>query len=217
MASSVEKSSERTFLTFLCEKKHFFLAGLFFFFALLFNPSIYFAPSRPWPMLFASCGAVSLIAASLIFFSPERVADLFARMKKWALAAFVIFFLIAFGQCFFIPGYSFECVGNNLIFLVIPLFICVYKKESEKIIPYFLLFLWGWGLFLMILARCVSEENFWRSGVTGNSNWTAALLAVVTPFVVRLLYDYLRKKEYSKRFCMILCCIPAVTGIGYFL
>ena len=217
MASPVEKSSDFAFLTLLHEKKSYFTAGLFFFFALLFNPSIYFTPHRPWPMLFASCGAVSIIASSLIFFSPERVADLFGRMKKWALAAFIIFFLIAFGQCFIIPGYSFECVGNNLIFLMIPLFICVYKKESEKIIPYFLLVLWSWGLFMMIFARCTRIINYWRSGVTGNSNWSAAVLAVATPFVVLLFYDFLRKKEYSKRCSMTLCCIPAVIGIGYFL
>ena len=190
---------------------------VFFLFALLFNPSIYFAPHRPWPMLFASCGALSFLAAGLLLLSPEHVADLFACMKKWALAAFLIFFLIASGQCFIIPGYSFECVGNNLIFLVIPLFICVYKKEAEKIIPYFLLILWIWGIFLMILARSTRIINYWRSGVTGNSNWSAALLAVATPFVVLLLYKYLRKKEYSKRFSMTLCCIPAGIGIGYFL
>lgn len=218
MASPVEKSSDFAFLTLLHEKKSYFTAGLFFFFALLFNPSIYFAPYRPWPMLFASCGAVSILASSLIFFSPERLADLLGRMKKWALAAFIIFFLIAFGQCFFIPGYSFECVGNNLIFLMIPFFVCAYKEDVEKFVPYFLLVLWAWNLIQMVIARFSYKlPFFWRTGISGNSNWSAAVLAVATPFVVLLFYDFLRKKEYSKFFSMILCCIPAFIGLGYFL
>ncbi|MBO5761675.1 MAG: O-antigen ligase family protein [Lentisphaeria bacterium] len=201
------------------EKKSFSLiiSCLFFLSALLFNPSIYFAPHRPWPMLFASCGALSFLAAGLIFLSPARVAELFSRMKKWVLAAFILFFLISFGQCFFIAGYSLECMGSNLIFLLVPLFICVYKKEAEKVFPYFLLVLWGWGLFLMVLARAIRSINYWRSGVSGNSNWSAAILAVATPFVVLLFYDYLRKKGISKRVTIFLCCIPALMGTGYFL
>ncbi|MBR2365059.1 MAG: O-antigen ligase family protein [Lentisphaeria bacterium] len=169
-------------------------------------------------MAFATCGALSFIAASMIFLAPERVAELFAGMKKWAFAAFILFFLISFGQCFVIPGYSYECIGNNLIFLFIPFFICVYKREAEKVLPYFLLILWGWNIIQMIIARYSYKLTFfWRTGISGNSNWSAAILAAATPFVVLLVYDYLRKKECSKCCCTILCGIPACIGLGYFL
>lgn len=193
------------------------LPWLFFFLALLFNPSLYFAPHRPWPLLAVSCGALSLTAGAFLFLSPGRVPELFRRMKPFALFAMAYFFLTALIQCFVLPGYSLECAGSNLIFVLVPLFVCVWGKKAEKPFLFFLFVLWGWGFFLMGLARMVRVKEFWLSGITANSNWSAALIAVGTPFVVLTLHEFLRKRGTPERTALILCALPAFAGLGCFL
>lgn len=204
-------------ISFLEQMRKFFLP-LFFLAVLLYNPSLFFAPGRPWPLLVFSCGALSFLALGFLLFSPEKIYTLFRKGKKSFLLPFSLFFPVAFLQGLFLKGYSPECVGLNLLFLSVPLLICVYRKNAEKYFTAFLIILWFWNLFQMLVARYSYKlPFFWRTGIAGNSNWNAALLAAATPFVVITFYKFLQKQNVSKKLSIILSLVPALVGTGYFL
>jgi O-antigen ligase len=99
---------------------------------------------------------------------------------------------IILSHIFTVKHISPENIATALVWLAVPLFAFLYHRRVSKILPWFMALLWGLNCWQLI-AEQVWSWNSRMMGITGNNNWSAALVAVSTPFVLWLLWIKLGK------------------------
>lgn len=178
---------------------------LFAFCILLYNPSLFFLPSRPVYMAFFPAGFFSLLACSLVLFSPSGLISAFRALNPYATLSLFVFAVVVLIQYFFHAEYRLIHLAESIVWISVPLCAMVFHSAFRKIFFHFLAFFSIWQMIF-----------FWwnprNHGITGNINFTTALLILSLPFLLFYLYRFLRdRKNVSKRkavlflFPVVLC------------
>lgn len=95
---------------------------------------------------------------------------------------------IALSHIFTVSHISPEDIATSLVWLAVPLFAFLYHQRITQLLPWFMTLLW-----LLNTWQLITEWNKWPSGITGNSNWSAALIIVSTPFGLWVIWEKIGK------------------------
>ena len=181
--------------------------------SLLYNPAYFYAPGNPWPFYFMPQEAVAFLALALFVPGIAEKGFPFAEKKilpclfYGGLTIYTVFSLIHIFADF--PRHGLW----NLGFLIFPTAILLFflrqcEKLSGKFIAGAILPFGILNLYLIISARLTGHSLHFRSGITGNSNWTAAITTVTAGAFLFFLYTFFRKKcSPFKTFLLLL--LPA--------
>lgn len=164
--------------------------------ALLWNPSLYWSFGKAGAFPLFTAGALGLISAGLLLFPAVRAELFFRRLKTWVLAAWIGFLLLILFHFVLNPRLSLTHLGMCLVWLTVPGLVCEQYSFFRKFLSGFIAFLGVFNLLYCLTAYCVRGIGFWEPGITGNVNWTAALVVMSTPFQL----IFCRKLESRGRF-----------------
>lgn len=140
---------------------------------LTFPGYLLFVPDLP--MVFFLPWMVGLLCAGCVLILPRSLNEKI-REFPWYITLILVFFV---GLAFRVMCFS--SVGMSLLSVTMPLAACLVARELRCLIPPVFACLWLWNtLFVMVQTFLYSMEY---GGITGNRNWTAALLIVTLPFV----------------------------------
>lgn len=125
--------------------------------------------------------AVSLLALAGCLLYINQIKNLFKKNSGF-LIAFGIIFSIALLNYFKVANYSADNFYLSLLWLTVPLFGCLYYKHLKILLQYFLITLW-----ILNTWQCIIDlffKNPFFTGISGNSNWNAAIIIITTPFII---------------------------------
>ena len=172
-----------------CIRKGYF-APLGLFVALLFyNPDLLIHFSSPRQMLAVSAGSVGFLALAFLLFDFRRTVAAVVSMNRMHQLALAVFFCIASGHYFLNGRYSFEALGESLVWILLPLSAYVYYDAFRLFLPPAIALLGLWDLTVSGIQYHSGELVF---GIAGNTNWNASLLLISLPFLARQLMKTLR-------------------------
>ena len=181
---------------------HGVYAPLLFAFCILFyNPSLFFLPSEPVYMAFFPAGFFSLLACSLVLFSPSALISAFRALNPYAVLSVFVFAAVVLIQYLLHDEYRLIHLAESIVWISVPFCAMIFNAAFRKVFFHFLAFFSVWQMIFF----------FWNPGnrgITGNINFTSALLILSLPFLLLYLYRFLRdRKKVSKRNA-VLCLLP---------
>lgn len=138
-----------------------------------------------------SPASISLLALALALWDFKRLSASLASMSPMQLAPAAVFVAIAFGHFIADGTYKLDDLGFSLIWISLPLCAWMNFRAFEWLFPRFLAFLWVFDLYVSVRQLLYGSEF---NGLPGNRNWHAALLLLCTPFFLRWLFLFLRRR-----------------------
>ena len=167
------------------------LVGLFFCSLLVIYPLM-------WPRLIYKVDLLGFFTimtpASIALFALAgcclKLSELKLILKQnlFFTTALMIIISIMLSHLFTVKHIAPEDIATALVWIAVPLFALLYQRYMSELLPYFMALLW-----LLNCWQLVAEQIWhWNSrmvGVTGNNNWSAALMIVSTAFLLRLLWE----------------------------
>ena len=167
----------------------------FYICALLFYPLV-------WPRLLTgrllywgelnlfTPGLIALLCCSLLLLNAKTLFSFFSCPTAKVIAmAFAFILLISFIQLIVSNG-QVSYLWTSVYWIAIPLFCAVNRREIEKYLPFFIIFL---GLATTIQSFQNMSFGVSLSGIAGNQNWNASLIALTFPFICFGVYRYFGK------------------------
>ena len=201
----------------------YLMPGIFFLTLLLVYP-------LTWPRLIyrvnllgfftiMTPAAISLIALAGCCFKLQDLKLAIQRNQLLTLPLIIIIGSIV-SHIFTVKHLGFEATAGALIWITLPLFAFLYYRQIIEILPWFMGLLWLMNCWQLV-AEQIWQWNSRMMGVTGNNNWSAALMIISTVFVLRLVWQLTLKTKstsYSWRFGAIAAPIVILSSIMlYFL
>lgn len=190
----------------------------FYICALLFYPLV-------WPRLFMgrlvywgdillfTPALIALLCCSLLLLEPKALLDFFSsRAAKLIAAAFAFILLVSFIQIIVCYNGQLNYLWSSIYWMAIPLFCAVNRREVEKYLPFFMVFL---GLATGIQSIYERTHSYYLNGLPGNWNWNASLIAVCVPFICFVVYKYFRKYYITSLILIASFLITALVLIYY--
>lgn len=166
---------------------------LFAFCILLYNPSLFFLPSRPVYMAFFPAAFFSLLALSLVLFFPSVLIPVFRTLNPYAILSLSVFAAVVLIQYFLHDEYRLIHLAESIVWISVPFCVMIFYSGFRKVFFHFLALFSVWQMIFF----CWHPRNL---GITGNINFTSALLILSLPFLLFYLYCFLRdRKKVSKR------------------
>ncbi len=165
-------------------KKYFIFPGAFLIASLLFYPLL--LPTLLFPVAYQSylilftSGTLSIMALSGCFLDYKKTLA-FCRNN---LLPAVLIGIIALGCLLHFlldQNYSLDYFFSSIVWISIPLFVAVNHNFFEKYLPYFLVLL-AFLNFIQLTKELLTPEAI--CGITGNWNWSGALIVISIPFLM---------------------------------
>ncbi len=169
------------------------VSGLFLFLTLLRNPTLFSRLGNAYYFDFFTLGVLSLTALALLFMNFRRLSATLLGMGRVPLAALLVFFAVATGHFLMNGRLSIQHLGEGLRWISIPLLVCVYYDSFRKLLPLYFSFLCLWNLVFTLVE--VMRGNEYLFGISGNINWNTSLIVLTTPFLLYVLWDWLRNRR----------------------
>ena len=166
-------------------KKNFIFPGVFliaslFFYPLLLPALLFPVAYQSYLILFTS-GTLSIMALSGCFWDYKQTLTF-----CWNnILPTVLISVIALGCLLHFllnPGYSIDYVFSSMVWISIPLFVALNHRFFEKYLPYFLVLL-AFLNFIQFTKELLTPKTVF-CGITGNWNWSGALMVISTPFLM---------------------------------
>lgn len=181
----------------------YFVPLLLFAGVLFYNPALYFQFFSPVYMACVTAGAIAFLSLALILFSFDSALEWLRHTKRSALFAMLLFVLIVIGHGILNSRYRFLHFGESLIWIFLPCCVSVFFAAFRHSLGYFLAVL---GFFNLVHCVLVPRTGGWIWGMTGNINFTSALIVITLPFLI--LYS-LRLLKRSHKIPRLLTFVPA--------
>ena len=191
----------------------FFSFWLLILISLLYNPAFFYAPGNPWPFYFMPQEALAFLALALFVPGIPEKGFPFAEKRPipllfyGGLCIYTIFSLFHIFTDF--PRHGLWNLG---LLIFPPAILLFFLRQCEKlsakliagaVLPFGLL-----NFYLIFSANLTGHSEHIRSGITGNSNWTAAITTVTVGAFLFFLYRIFQKKcSPFKTFLLLL--LPA--------
>ncbi len=195
---------KNNFNSAVTEKKMvgYLIVGLFFSSLLVIYPLM-------WPRLIYKVDLLGFFTimtpASIVLFALAgcclKLAELKSILKHnlFFTTALIIITGIILSHLFTVKNIAPEDIATALVWIAVPLFALLYYQYISRLLPYFMALLW-----LLNCWQLVAEQVWlWNSrmiGVTGNNNWSAALMIVSTAFLLRLLWEKTARLKNKYRY-----------------
>lgn len=143
-------------------------------------------------------GLIALLCCSLLLFNSKTLFSFFScRAAKLIAAAFTFILLISLIQLIVSYNGRVSYLWTSVYWIAIPLFCAVNRREVEKYLPFFIIFL---GLATAIQSFQNIRFDMLLSGIPGNQNWNASLIALACPFICFVVHRYFGKYHKSSIF-----------------
>jgi O-antigen ligase len=163
--------------------------------------------------------AISLLALAGCCLKLQQLKLVIKRHQLLTLPLLIIIGSIV-SHIFTVNHLGLEATAGALIWITLPLFAFLYYRQIIDILPLFMGLLWVMNCWQLI-AEQIWQWNSRMMGVTGNNNWSAALMIISTTFVLRLVWQLTLKSKSqncSHRFKIIATPIILLSSIMlYFL
>lgn len=165
-------------------KKNFIFSGVFLIASLLYYPLL--LPALLFPVAYQSylvlftSGTLSIMALSGCFLDYKKTL---AFCHNNILPTMLIS-VIALGcllHFLLTPSYSIDYFFSSMVWISIPLFVALNHNFFERYLPYFLILLAFFNL-IQLTKELLTPETI--CGITGNWNWSGALIVISTPFLM---------------------------------
>ena len=155
-------------------------------------------------------GLIALLCCSLLLLDPKALFSFFFhRAARFVGIAFGIILLVSLIQLIVCYDGQITYLWSSLYWIAIPLFCAVNRREIEKYLPFFMIFLGLATIIQSLQAITLSAQCY---GIAGNRNWNATLIAATLPFICFGIHKYLGK-HYKISLCVILFSIIGACGV----
>ena len=190
---------------------HGVYAPLLFAFCILFyNPSLFFLPSEPVYMAFFPAGFFSLLACSLVLCSPSALISAGRALNPYAVLSVFVFAAVVLIQYLLHDEYRLIHLAESIVWISVPFCAMIFNAAFRKVFFHFLAFFSVWQMIFF----------FWNPGnrvITGNINFTSALLILSLPFLLLYLYRFLRDRKKVLKRNAVLSLLPFILCGGVIL
>ena len=176
------------------QRRSFLLCILFLLCALLWNPEIYYIWQLKFTYLpFFTVGALAFLALGIIV----QAAPEFRPLRKFMLIAGIAFFLVVLGQILtHASGLTLARIGEALLWIVIPALAYTHYQSFRKLLPVYVLVLGSYDFLYFIVGNL---RIAWSPGITGNINWTAALVVMTMIFLGWHIRERFTRSQSAKQ------------------
>ncbi|MFA7229864.1 MAG: O-antigen ligase family protein [Victivallaceae bacterium] len=148
-------------------------------------------------VLLIDSATMSLLTVGFCLFSFKRFSALyFSRSRAIVFPGIpvAVFILVCMTQFLLNIHLPVSYLLTSLSWVLIPVFVSIFYREFFKTLPWFMALLWVVSVWQFTLDMFQRDYYY---GICGNWNWSAALLAVSTPFFIlqlnRLVVKWLKR------------------------
>ena len=161
--------------------------------------------------LFSRTALAGFAFAFLLFSLPENAAKIRKLFSgKLFAAAFLLLFLLPLAHLSRFSRVGPEGFLLPYVYLVIPLFSCLFAEEFRKILPRVLAWAGGILALLTVAGSFIPRYRYhFIHGLPGNRNWNGSLLLAFLPLLLFFLYRLFREKwHFSKKAALLSLPVP---------
>lgn len=159
--------------------------AVFLLLPLFTRPGIFFLPFRLEFMLFSQA-VFSTVAFILILAGLGRLSASFAKNPLVPSIPLAVIFALSMYHFLSDDSYLFEHLAASLLFISVPTVSWMYYREIRRILPG-VIFIYSTAGVIVAVSQIFLPDRIEFCGITGNRNWSAALLLFTTPFAVMFL------------------------------
>ena len=162
-----------------------FLCSLFAFYPLIWPRLIYKVDLLGFFTVITPA-TVTLLMFGGCFFKLAELKNILKHNLFFSAALAAITGVIL-SHLFTVNYITLEDIATAFVWIAVPLFVVLYHRHIGELLPYFMALLWMLNCW-QIVAEQVWCWNSRMIGVTGNNNWSAALMIVSTAFLLQLIW-----------------------------